>query len=102
MTLPKELTTVTPLSKLTALILLIVLPILGFLFGMKYQALINYSNQNLRTFTFSDQKKADFTCPVNGWQNCMPILSDEGKKACSAEAVTWYKANCPNYQGIAQ
>ena len=40
MTLPKELTTVTPLSKTIALIMFILLPIIGFLFGMQYQSLM--------------------------------------------------------------
>lgn len=38
MNLPKELTTVTPLSKAVALLLFISLPIVGFMFGMNYQA----------------------------------------------------------------
>lgn len=38
MTLPKELTTVTPLSKAVALLLFILLPIISFIFGMNYQA----------------------------------------------------------------
>src|SRR3989344_1976481 len=44
MSLPKELTTVTPLSKIVALILFIFLPILGFHFGIKYQQLITNTN----------------------------------------------------------
>jgi len=37
MKLPKELTTVTPLSKNIALLLFATLPIVGFLMGMRYQ-----------------------------------------------------------------
>lgn len=40
MPLPKELTTVTPLSKTIALILFILLPILSFFLGMNYQKVI--------------------------------------------------------------
>lgn len=47
MNLSKELTTVTPLSKTIALIMFIILPIIAFLFGMKYQSLINYSQQKI-------------------------------------------------------
>ena len=43
-----------------------------------------------------------YICPANGWINCMPILSEEGKKACSQEAVKWYKENCPDFKGVAQ
>lgn len=43
MSLPKELTTVTPLSKTIALIMFTLLPIIAFILGMKYQAgLINF------------------------------------------------------------
>jgi len=44
MQLPKELITVTPLSKIVALILFLLVPILGFLFGMKYQKAITITN----------------------------------------------------------
>src|SRR3989344_5172551 len=43
MKLPKELTTVTPLSKYLALFLLIALPFIGFYVGFKYQEQINVS-----------------------------------------------------------
>jgi hypothetical protein len=39
MKLPKELTTVTPLSKTLALILFIVLPFIGFFIGVRYESL---------------------------------------------------------------
>ncbi|MDO8610221.1 MAG: hypothetical protein Q7R95_06740 [bacterium] len=45
MNLHKELTTVTLLSKRIALIMFITLPIIAFLFGMKYQQAIYSSNQ---------------------------------------------------------
>jgi len=45
MSLPKELTTVTPVSKTIALIMFITLPIMAFLFGMNYQNTVNdYKN----------------------------------------------------------
>ena len=37
MELPKYLTTVTPFSKILAIILFVLLPILGFIFGMEYK-----------------------------------------------------------------
>ena len=60
-------------------------------------------DQILSTFKLTDQvDSSTYTCPANGWQSCMPILSEEGKKACSKEAIDWYKTNCPNFEGIAQ
>ena len=58
-------------------------------------------DQILSTFKFLDSSST-FTCPLNGWIDCMPILTEEGKKACSPEALAWYKKNCPNFQGVAQ
>jgi len=41
MTLPKSLTTVTTFSKILALVLFIMLPFIGFIFGMEYQQKID-------------------------------------------------------------
>ena len=43
----------------------------------------------------------DFTCPANGWVDCMPILDEAKTISCSTEAMAWYKANCPNFKGSA-
>ena len=45
--LPKELTTVTPLSKAVALIMFISLPIIAFLFGMQYQMQLSEQNSSI-------------------------------------------------------
>lgn len=45
MQLPKELTTITPLSKTLAFILFITLPIITYFFGVNYQAMIDGSTQ---------------------------------------------------------
>ncbi len=39
-----------------------------------------------------------YTCPSNGWADCMPG-PDKDNRACSPEAMTWYKTNCANFQG---
>jgi len=46
-TLPKELTTVTPLSKTVALVMFISLPLIAFLFGMQYQMALTWQNKPL-------------------------------------------------------
>lgn len=58
-------------------------------------------DQILSTFTFLDNEKTSTTyaCPSNGWVDCMPILDETKKKACSPEAMSWYETNCPNFQG---
>ncbi|SRR5258706_1524301 len=43
--LPKSLTTVTTLSKSVALLLLIALPFIGFMMGVKYQAAVDHNFQ---------------------------------------------------------
>ena len=42
--LPRELTSVTKTSKIVALIMFATLPILGFLFGMRYQAQLDQAS----------------------------------------------------------
>lgn len=58
-------------------------------------------SQILSTFKFIDTSTSSYQCPASGWVGCMPILSEEGKRACSTEAMAWYKANCPNFKGAA-
>lgn len=48
------------------------------------------------------KSKPNYSCPKNGWVNCMPILTDEAKKLCQPEAINWYIANCPGFKGMAQ
>lgn len=48
--LPKELTTITPLSKIAAIIAFITLPVIGFFLGIRYQEMYNltsYQNQTV-------------------------------------------------------
>ena len=42
-----------------------------------------------------------YQCPTSGWVDCQPVLDDAKTKACSTEAMAWYKTNCPNFQGEA-
>lgn len=46
MALPKWATTVTPFSKMLALSMLIIFPIIAFILGMKYQELVDRINYN--------------------------------------------------------
>lgn len=59
-------------------------------------------DQILSTFKFLDQTQQGYTCPENGWVNCMPILTEDGKRRCSQEARDWYKENCPDFRGVAE
>ena len=44
-----------------------------------------------------------YICPETGWVDCMPRGPNVGVKyECTSEAINWYKANCPNFKGIAQ
>lgn len=52
----------------------------------------------LSTFKFTNTT-TQYTCPTSGWVDCMPVLDEAKKLACSDEAMTWYKTNCPNFQG---
>lgn len=48
---------------------------------------------------FSPEPNNTYKCPENGLVNCMPILDEARQKACSPQAMEWYKTNCPNFQG---
>lgn len=61
-------------------------------------------SQILSTFKFTYQTStvpstSKYTCPASGWVDCMPGTSP--KPQCSAGALAWYKANCPDFQGAA-
>ncbi len=46
----------------------------------------------------------NYSCPENGWENCMPTVLENGQKdtrECSKEALDWKKKNCSNFQGAA-
>ncbi|MGA3291588.1 MAG: hypothetical protein ABSC49_00365 [Candidatus Microgenomates bacterium] len=40
-----------------------------------------------------------YTCPASGYVDCMPSGNGSTNPNCSAEAMGWYKTNCPNFQG---
>jgi|GEM_PF-2168848 len=40
-----------------------------------------------------------YTCPSNGWVDCMP--GTIAKPECSQEAMSWYQINCPDFKGAA-
>lgn len=64
MILPKELTTVTPLSKALALIMFIVLPITGFFLGMKYQS-FKYKSHRTEIFQNATPTPSLFPTIIN-------------------------------------
>ena len=45
MKFPKELTTVTPLSKYLAMVVFVTLPIVGFFLGMRYQEMMDLASK---------------------------------------------------------
>lgn len=42
-----------------------------------------------------------YTCPESGWVDCMPQLNSGVKYECTSEAINWYRANCPDFKGVA-
>lgn len=45
-------------------------------------------------------KKEDmYTCPENGYVDCMPSPNAGIRFECTSEAMSWYKANCTNFKG---
>ncbi len=88
------------------------------IFGLtNYQAdplMVSAYNQILSTFTFAPfatptttpasstsatPQAINYTCPQSGWVDCTPTAGGDKSAACSQDAMTWYKANCPNFKG---
>lgn len=42
---------------------------------------------------------APYTCPQGGYVDCMPGPTEGIRYECTAEAMNWYKANCPDFKG---
>ncbi len=78
MTLPKELTTVTTISKTLALYMFIMMPIIGFLLGMKYQENIDATRYTSET----------------------PIMQTPGHKTPLQRACTMDAKLCPDGSAV--
>lgn len=55
-------------------------------------------NQILSTITILPDASTSYTCPESGYADCMPG-PDAPKPSCTKEAMAWYEANCPTFQG---
>ena len=67
MKLPKSVTTVTSFSKIIALCLFVLLPFIGFVFGMKYQKLVDkYSQAESPVFTTPDTSTKEKVMTFSG------------------------------------
>ncbi|MFZ2199980.1 MAG: hypothetical protein WAV40_04285 [Microgenomates group bacterium] len=56
-------------------------------------------DQILSTFKFVDSNTSTtYTCPASGYADCMPGPGAP-KPSCTKEAMAWYEANCPTFQG---
>lgn len=40
-----------------------------------------------------------YACPQSGYVDCMPGPNEGVRYECTAEAMNWYKANCPGFKG---
>ena len=94
MQIPKELTTVTPLSRLLALLLFILLPILGFVFGINYQKTINSQqyNRNVIENNSSQQTQSVIHTPTNNYNyESNPLLRCTIDSDCMLVQTGWCK-----------
>lgn len=71
----------------------------GWHFGKSlFQNILSWLSESSRAQSAPTQATT-YACPSNGYVDCMPIMDEAKKKACSPEAMTWYKANCPDFKG---
>lgn len=61
MKLPKELTTVTRVSKVVALTMFVLLPIIGFMFGMNYKSMLEQS----KSYDMFPEANAEYSCELD-------------------------------------
>lgn len=130
MKIPKELITVTPLSKAVALLLFFSLPIVAFIFGVNYQKMSDNRKlvitptptiveipvkESYRCGEVTGYKPCPEgygcrlesgmngtceKCPEVEYINCMPG-PDSPDSRCSQEYLSWATSNCPGFKGAA-
>jgi len=83
MTLPKWAVTVTPLSKILALIIFIAFPIIGFILGMQYQKMIDVSQNSVITLPSNSNKRVPNSSPDATSDEPSDIGTYEGVKVKS-------------------
>lgn len=124
MPFPKSLTTVTPFSKLLALSMFIIIPILAFFYGIYYEQMHhtelpfmckqwqtvckpNSTDPNggctpkklcVDSASAIDQNR--YSCPKTKQVNCMPIVSKENQKYCDESYIKWAEKYCPNFEVV--
>jgi hypothetical protein len=92
---PQTKTLTTSSILIIALIVLLSLSAAGFFAYQNWQLKQRVSQTKITTPT----PAPGYTCPKNGWVDCMPVLDAAKKKACSPDAMSWYKINCPDFRG---
>lgn len=63
MKLPKELTTVSPVSKFLAFVVFVTFPFLGFIYGMKYQELVDFNKFQEASYAIRNVKRLPTPTP---------------------------------------
>ncbi|MDP4011054.1 MAG: hypothetical protein Q8P72_02380 [Candidatus Roizmanbacteria bacterium] len=42
-----------------------------------------------------------WTCPSNGWIDCMPMVVKSRAYQCEKEFISWAENTCPGFEGVA-
>lgn len=86
MTLPKWATTVTPFSKMLALVIFITFPIIGFILGIQYQANLEFS-QKINSLRLNDVSQK---VPISKTTNLNPPSSNNiNQETPFPETINW-------------
>jgi hypothetical protein len=88
--LPKELTTVTPLSKYLAMVVFISLPFVGFFLGMRYQEMMDLSKRQ--------QEKSSLVIPRTPILSPAEALAKEGNSIANPTVDPSITANWKTYR----
>ena len=68
---------------------------------VKTQRDIRKEKSDMHTPTTTPSQATIYSCPENGWVDCMPGPDKDNLVKCSPDAVIWYQTNCSNYEGLA-
>jgi hypothetical protein len=114
MKLPKELITITPVSKALAIFLFVTLPFVGFLFGIRYQQILDEANEletipllihsrsaqtvNLQTQKNYANTKYNYSFQYPATLTPSSPIGDDAHIS-SAESISLSSTDGPDYQG---
>src|SRR5579859_7291054 len=97
--LPAWATTVTPFSRILALLMLIIFPILGFYYGLSYQKQLDQNQQVNKMLSYKTITASSHTClPPDGTITCRTTSDCPNGYTCQTGGPVVYHTNRSCYK----